>query len=199
MIDVERRLLFIHIARTGGTSIEAAFVGSDWWYVDAQSKHLSASQTRRYYGEGIWSSFVKFAVVRNPWDRLVSMWAAGAWRFGQDIDLSAFLRQLRPHPHELYQSLHYHEILDEELDYVLRFESLQTDLSRMLRERGIDDIVLPRVETSHHTHYSDYYSPEAAELARTMFRKDIELYGYKFESGSQAPAPMYDAGSLMLP
>ncbi|MCA9055782.1 MAG: hypothetical protein KDA75_18225, partial [Planctomycetaceae bacterium] len=68
MIDHQRKLLFIHIARTGGTSIEAALVGCDWWDIDPETKHLSASQAKQIYGDEIWSTYTKFAVVRNPWD-----------------------------------------------------------------------------------------------------------------------------------
>lgn len=190
MIDFNRRLLFIHIARTGGTSIETAFAGIDWCCIDLPTKHLSASQARARYGEEIWNGFTKFAVVRNPWDRLVSMWSTGSWHFDGDFDqdsepgadMEAFLAQLRPHPNETYRSLFYHEILDERLDYILRFENLQGDLTRMLRECSLESVVLPRTEATYRGHYADYYTAEAAEIAGAMFRRDIDDYGYRFES-----------------
>lgn len=188
MIDFNRRLLFIHIARTGGTSIETAFAGIDWCCIDLPTKHLSASQARAHYGEEIWGGFTKFAVVRNPWDRLVSMWSTGSWHLGPipetGCDMKAFLAQLAPHPNETYQSLFYHEILDEKLDYVLRYENLQEGLMRMLRERSLAPVTLPRVEATLRGHYADYYTAEAAEIAGAMFRRDIDDYGYRFE-----PAP----------
>lgn len=199
MIDFNRRLLFIHIARTGGTSIESAFCGTDWCYIDLPTKHLSASQARRHYGEEIWNSFTKFAVVRNPWDRLVSMWATRSWHFTLDYarpcDMKSFMAQLKPHPNERYQSLHYHDILDEPLDYVLRFENLQADLSRMLSDRGQAPVALPHVEASRRGHYANHYTPEAAELAGAMFRRDIEHYGYKFETAS----PVWDVEDRRAP
>jgi hypothetical protein len=197
MIDFNRRLLFIHIARTGGTSIEYAFAGNDWCCIDMPTKHLSPSQARKHYGEDVWNSFVKFTVVRNPWDRLVSMWVTGSWHFALDYYHPCdreFLAQLRPHPNEKYQSLHYHEILDDQLDYVLRFENLQADLARMLSERGLAPVTLPRVEATCRGHYSDYYSPEAADMVGSMFRQDIDRYGYKFES---APAAWAGEGGRM--
>jgi hypothetical protein len=195
MIDLGRRLLFIHIARTGGTSIEYAFAGNDWCMIDMPTKHLSASQARKHYGEEIWNSFIKFSVVRNPWDRLASMWVTGSWHF--DLDYyhpcdGEFLAQLRPHPNEIYQSLHYHEILDEPLDYILRFENLQADLASMLNECRLGPVTLPRVEVSYRNHYSDYYTPETAEMAGNMFRKDIEHYGYKFEPAIPAGSDIMD-------
>jgi len=198
MIDFKRRLLFIHIARTGGTSIETAFAGMDWYCIDMPTKHLSASQARSRYGEDVWNSFIKFTVVRNPWDRVASMWVTGSWHFTLDYDHPCdreFLAQLRPHPNEKYPSLQYHEILDESLDYVLRFETLQADLTRMLSERGLAPVTLPRVEASYRGHYADYYTPEAAEMAGAMFRKDINHYGYKFKPAT----PAWDGGIERLP
>lgn len=206
MIDFNRRLLFIHIARTGGTSIETACAGIDWCCIDLPSKHLSAAQTRARYGEEIWNRFTKFTIVRNPWDRLVSMWSTGSWHSEQDgescRDMKAFLAQLKPHPVEKYQSLFYHEILDEPLDYVLRYENLHDDLLRMLKERSLPPVVLPHVEATRRNHYSSYYTPETAEIAGAMFRRDIEDYGYRFESwpgGGQYAAygaPVPDVGRL---
>jgi hypothetical protein len=191
MIDFNRRLLFIHIARTGGTSIEHVFAGNDWYCIDAPTKHLSASQARAHYGEEIWNSFTKFTVIRNPWDRLVSMWVTGSWHFTLDYHHpcdTEFLAQLRPHPNEKYQSLHYHEILDDQLDYVLRHESLQADLSRMLSECGLTPVELPHAEATYRAHYSDYFTPETAHAVGAMFRKDIDYYGYRFQPASAARA-----------
>ena len=185
MIDHERRLLFIHISRTGGSSIELALCGRDWWLIDPASKHLSAAQARAYYGEEIWRRYVKFAVVRNPWDRVVSMWAARSWH--QDLhaldhyNMLKFVQQLRPHPNENCGSLHYHEILDQPLDYVLRFEHLQQDLSTMLCACSLPDVALSRAECGVRGHYSNYYNDESVDLVRRLFRRDIELYGYDFE------------------
>jgi hypothetical protein len=201
MIDYNRRLLFVHIARTGGTSIETVFAGIDWCHIDLPTKHLSASQARACYGEEIWNSFTKFTVVRNPWDRLVSMQAAGSWCFDErcarGCDMKAFLEQLRPHPNERYQSLFYHEVIDEKLDHVLRHESLQQDLSRMLMGLGLAPVVLPHVEATRREHYSRYYTPESAKLVRSIFRRDIDDYGYRFElatftrDAASGPQPRY--------
>src|ERR1700730_61148 len=113
MIDHRRKLLFIHIARTGGSSIEESLVQEDWWKIDPTTKHLSASQARRRYGEEVWRDYTTFAIVRHPWDRFVSMWTIGYW-YDQDTYLKGvrpnsfhdFIYTVRPHPHEIYNTLH---------------------------------------------------------------------------------------------
>lgn len=187
MIDHKRRLLFIHIARTGGSSIETALAGDNWWRIDPGSKHISASQARVLYGEEIWGSYLKFSIVRNPWDRLVSMWATGWW-WGATTHLKGkkpgsfheFLRTLQPHPHEFYKSLLYHEILDEPVDAVLRFEHLNDDFELLLKRAGCGTVALPHVERRNRAEYRNYYDAISCDLVASTFRKDIADYGYKF-------------------
>lgn len=184
MIDHQRQLLFVHIARTGGTSIEAALIGRDWWEVDPPSKHLSASQTRRLYGDELWNRYFKFSVVRNPWDRLVSMWATGWWEPDSSArDRTRFpewVRNLQPHPHEHYQSLHYHEILDEPIDRVLRFEHLAADFERLLSDVGRPAVSLPHCEGRSRESYQRYYDARTRDYVGEVFAEDIRRFGYQF-------------------
>ncbi len=190
MIDHQRKLLFIHIARTGGTSVEAALVGRDWWEQDPQSKHLSASQTRAYYGEEVWNSYFKFSIVRNPFDRLVSMWAAGWWHTAEGSadprKFHEFLLSLQPHEHETYNALCYHEILDLPVDRVLRFERLEADFTQMLTELGHPEVKLPHVEKRDRADYRLYYDDVSTALVRSRFAQDLQTYGYEFEPPTEA-------------
>jgi hypothetical protein len=187
MIDHKRKLLFIHIARTGGTSVETALVGADWWKIDPGSKHISASQARAYYGDEIWQSYTKFTIVRNPWDRLVSMWAT-EWWWGATTHLKGkkpasfqeFLMTLQPHPHEFYRSLHYREILDEPLDAVLRFENLGSEFEQLMRIAHGEPVQLPHVQSRARDEYSTYYDEATRELVAAQYAGDISTFGYQF-------------------
>jgi hypothetical protein len=188
MIDPARRLLFVHIARTGGTSIETALIGRDWWEIDPATKHVSASQARALYGEAVWREYTTFSVVRNPWDRVVSMRATGWWSDhrthlgGRDPGtLREFVLGLRPHPaSERYPSLPCADILDEEVDFVLRFERLQADFAAMLAAVGLSDVPLPHAERRERGPYRAYYDADTAALVGQVFGRDVERYGYTF-------------------
>jgi hypothetical protein len=187
MIDHARKLIFVHIARTGGTSIEEALMGRDWWKIDPDSKHLSASQTRQLYGDDVWQRYTKFSVVRNPWDRLVSMWATGWWWSEQThldgqkpTSLQQFIATLRPHPHERYEALHYHQILDEPLDAILRFETLVDDFATLLARCASAPIALPHAERRERAPYRDYYDAQSRDLVMDLFARDIADYKYSF-------------------
>ena len=52
--------IFIHINKTGGTSIEKA--------LNLPLQHKTALAKRNYIGEKNWSRKFSFAFVRNPWE-----------------------------------------------------------------------------------------------------------------------------------
>lgn len=86
-------ILFIHIPKNAGTSISASLhnaYGSEGSRVGdyrvvspkkgparRRKKHITASMARSALPGDDWERAFKFAVVRNPWDRLVSMWRYG--------------------------------------------------------------------------------------------------------------------------
>ena len=72
MISHKHKFIFIHIPKTGGTSIERRFVpfaGHDEHEVSY--KHDSAIQMKQKFSQE-WKDYFKFSIVRNPWDWLVS-------------------------------------------------------------------------------------------------------------------------------
>ena len=185
MIDHTRKLIFVHIAQTGGSSIETALVEKNWWLIDPQTKHISAKTARAIYGEEVWNTYTKFSVVRNPWDRITSMWATKWWHQASDLDeccsFEEFIRKMRPHPHEIYNTLFYYEILDEEMDFILRFENLQNEFTRMLSEIGARDTRLPFVEKREREHYTTMYSELEKRLVAALFNTDITRFGYSYQ------------------
>jgi len=184
MIDHSRKLIFIHIARTGGTSIETALVGKDWWLINPKTKHISAGMAQQVYGDEIWSTYTKFSVVRNPWDRVVSMWAAKWWHQASELDkhcsFEEFILNIKPHPHEGYNTLFYNEVLNEGIDFILRFECLQSDFSCMLNNLGVKDVLLPHIEKREHPRYTVMYNDKEKQIVSELYKDDINKFGYSF-------------------
>ena len=84
-----RGFCFVHVSKTGGTSIEAAYIphirfgdvilaalpeGMDTWYGRHLSvgKHTPARRIRLLAGRMAWERMLSIAVVRDPVERIVS-------------------------------------------------------------------------------------------------------------------------------
>jgi hypothetical protein len=184
MISHEHKALFIHIPRTGGTSVEKAFGIDNLWQSSPEEKHLSASQARAFYGKEIWKKYFKFSFVRNPWDRMVSLWKSKY--YGIQDSFYDFLLQYRPAPWES-QSLCCREILDLELDFIGRYESLGQDYAEICGRIGKEAGALPVLQVSQHDHYSKYYHDETRLIVAWLCRKDVREYSYRFDPRGSLP------------
>jgi hypothetical protein len=87
-VDHDQKLLFIHVPKTGGTTIltllglwkeerspDLHTLFGDLGPLDLQ--HLTVAQARQFLTPAEFAAYFKFAFVRNPWDRAVS---AALWR-----------------------------------------------------------------------------------------------------------------------
>lgn len=201
MISHDHRVIFVHIQKTGGSSVSAAC----GWPSNAPEKHFRADQLRVLYGAETWASYFKFAFVRNPWDRLVSWWSmidAQRHRFEAGERFIGFqeyvLRSAKTFPdflrctEEIHDSDGSKSILRNQIDYLTneagtvivdrigRFETLSADFDAFVRPR-LECPALPHVNASEHADYRSYYSDADAEMVGSRFTRDIEAFGYRFE------------------
>lgn len=72
IVSQSAKFVFVHVQKTAGLSIEAVlrdnFADARFWH----GRHGHASDAIREVGIEEWSQHYSFALVRNPWDRLVS-------------------------------------------------------------------------------------------------------------------------------
>lgn len=216
------KAIFIHVPKTGGTSIEAVLgmhgdrddVGVVPYanqtadrerFYGRQLQHLTAEGLRAELADdAIFASYFKFAIVRNPWDRLVSTcaWSGRKWAEGRMLErgeFAAFVRKthaaaalaaanasdaprLHPplHPHVLPQVRFLLDASGRQLvDHVGRFETLAEDW-RVIRARLGVEADLPTRMRSFHRPYQEYYDAETRALATELYAVDAETFGYRF-------------------
>lgn len=170
MVSHHHKCIFVHIPRTAGQSIERFFLhrlGLDWRrraplllrHNDVPElgpprlAHLQAMEYLRYkyITEEQFDRYFKFSFVRNPWDRLVSIYKH--WNMHHVCDFKAFV--MRKLKNGMYRK-HYWFVCPQKVylcdeaggllvDFVGRFERLQPDFSRVCGALGIDDSALPHV------------------------------------------------------
>ena len=178
MISHKYKCIFIHIPRTGGSSIELAIKGRVWWTGNLQEKHMSASETRKYYGEKIWNNYFKFSFVRNPWDRIISLWKSQLYT--KKCSLYNFLLNFRPAEHEYFSS-NYCDILNEELDFIGYFENLQNDFEKICNQINLNKMKLPHFNQTKRKPYYIYYDDRTKSIVSYLYKNDIEHFNYNFD------------------
>jgi hypothetical protein len=75
--------------------------------------------------------------------------------------------------------------MDDQLcvDFVIRYESLEDDLTKVCKKIGIPSIELPQLKTGFRPkrhHYSEYFDEESKAIVAEKHKNDIRLFGYKF-------------------
>lgn len=208
-VSDSNRVLFIHVPKTGGSTIDAMF---DREVPDARrvaDKARHSPLTRILKAEPELADYWTFGFVRNPWARMVSWWSMvnGVFTRIEEGDPRA-LRKIENHPGAWLPEGEFSKDFDafvlegtakipkvgrpqvqtlsakrREPDFVGRTESF-TDDYNVVRERlGLAPLAkVPRKNKSSHGHYSDYYNATTRAKVAEVFAADIEAYGYEFEA-----------------
>lgn len=199
VISTKHRCVFIHIPKNAGGSVRQGIIALGGSKPGGIHQHAPAT-TLRKLNPTQYDSFFSFAIVRNPWDRLWSMYKFALGRKGQghpDVGNSfdEFLNtawKIHPwtktfkDPNIPAQRRSQTEwILDENgrviVDFVVRFENLQEDLEKVYEMSNVPPLKLAsHHSTSQKIHYTDAFSDSGIEFVRKHFAKDIEMFGYKF-------------------
>ncbi len=155
------------------------------WY-----NHMPAARIRDYLGGEVWNQFFKFCVVRNPFDKLVSMYFFHRSREGDpptDRDFAAirrdFLIWLKGGP---FRGDRDRYLIDGAVcvDYFIRFEALLEGLAEVCRRLGLERPAseLQRFKAQSRQsdrHFSEFYDREAQAIVAEVYAFELERFGYR--------------------
>ncbi|MFI3156286.1 MAG: sulfotransferase family 2 domain-containing protein [Methylococcaceae bacterium] len=216
LISHPYRIIFVHIQRTGGNSIRHLFNEMDSNAVQEvpveaaknRLKHCFISDIHAAVEPELFSAYTKFAVVRNPFDRLFSWYAmfkhntiakseiaGGVVRtaaLGNAVEvavapyLDSFDTFLTIPNSGLFERFYYNQFdylqVDGKIavDYVLRFENLNNDFNAMAKKMNFPSL-LPAVNQS--VRQQDYrmaYNQTTQQLVADRFARDLDYFSYSF-------------------
>lgn len=180
----EKKFIYMKAAKTAGSSILRAFLeprlpGKIIHQKDHPEKFSNWLES--ISDEKLEEYFI-FAVVRNPWDRVVSNASYFKIPFQDFIDNfdehmkdERILNHARPiHPYTHFNGKCF-------VDMICRFEALQPDFNLVCDQIGLERVLMPAKNVSKHNHYGSYYEAKGVEFVAQRYAKDIEYYGYLFE------------------
>lgn len=157
-------------------------------------QHSPAAEVRALVGERVWTSYLKVAVERDPWDRLLSLWR---WRSKDaECTLDEYLTVLESGDPDLQERFHatywsnwpMYAIGDEVVaDVVVRYERLATEFFPLLRSVGIPhDGELPRLKSGFRRSGDLPHTLTDGQIARIadLYQREIAAFGYTVPSST---------------
>jgi hypothetical protein len=198
LLSHEHKFIFVHVQKTGGTSITQALRPfCDRRALDDIERsglpvHASAKEIIAALGRPLWGEYFTFAFERNPWDKIHSLYryqmakshlyakiwkprspSFDRWMFPYGV----FRKKLRP-------SFARYEVDGQVgVKFLGAYESLADDFAEICRR-----ICLPPIELGFHnrtrpagyTGYREHYSPRMRRRVEGVYRREIALGGYQF-------------------
>ena len=161
-------------------------------------------------GENV-KNYFSFRVVRNPWDRALSMYLHAkknnfqkAYGIRGNVTFDLFCEIFEEHiddPHFIGT----HKQVDWTVgkyppQKILRFENINEEFSEMVIEHNLVMVnsALPHKNKTDHTHYSDYYSSHTKKIIEKIYEKDIDAFKYTFEGKASEEQSVNTEGFLRI-
>ena len=157
---------------------------------------MTAIEMFNLLGEHTWDKIFSFSIVRNPWDRVFSMFNYRKTKGNIPLEwtFTEYLEKLKEATAESkYFSYHGFRFgasdfimnnNDEVIvKFIVRFENRDKDLEKLSNMMGIRIFGNYNIQNTSlkNKHYSKYYDKETKEIIELLYAKDIEHFNYHFE------------------
>ncbi len=183
MVSHKHKCIFVHIPRTGGTSIEHAF----GVYHDKPSpalvykKHHTPQECMDELGAEVWNNYFKFTFIRDPWERMVSWWAYKTQLFANPEKVVTLEDVLALGEHSHVFGGHDIWLKGCEYDFIGRHETLDEDFREVCRLLEVR-LELPWELRTTHGRYCQYYTEETRAWVERREADFIAQFCYEFEN-----------------
>lgn len=204
-ICFDKKIIFVHIPKTGGQSIESMFdfkEGKQNFFCRIENElktieytHYTLEMLKKEINVNL---FFSFSFIRNPYERLVSQYffRPKDGPFFKRLNLKKFsfedfivgLQQYKMT--YLYENFYfechimpqYKFLIDTNLksvDFIGRYENYNKDIEFLMKNLKIDSKLIHKNKTNHND-YRFYYNNETKKIVEYLYKKDLEKFSYIF-------------------
>lgn len=202
-------IIHIHISKTGGISFRRSLstkskngpnrhrrVIMDGKEIKMLSAHNNIERHFKRHGKKIFDESIRVSVIRNPYDRMVSLWHYAIQIKGKDLpEFNKWIKELydqrdylnNPKLHKGIPNLttkpqFYWCSLNGELALtdIIKFENYKEDFEAFVDKYNIEASPLKHVNRSKHNHFMSYYNEDTRRMTYEIYKIDFEQFNYKF-------------------
>lgn len=196
-VEDNNRVIFIHVPKAAGNALIKTLFGASATGHDPLRRYLSHNSEKFY-------SYYKFAVVRNPYDRLVSSFfylkQGGIGFFDNDFaesylndidSFEEFVTRLGSDDEfrgAIMSWVHFVPQLDfitldgsnVAVDRVIKLESIDQEISELCEKLGVPPVKMIKDNMSQRKSYKTYYTPELISIVSSLYKDDLAVLNYTF-------------------
>jgi hypothetical protein len=206
LISDKHRFLFVHVQKTGGSTIDNNLSASLGDVRRIPQAHRHAPLERLLQLEPGLADYWTAGFVRNPWARMLSWWRmVERFRDGAERGVERYLDHLQrnrfvagiienhpdfesfvlhateEHPRLRKPQVEFMNAGGRSADFVGRQESLEDDLHAIYDHLGLEWVELQSVNIDPgRPDYRDVYTPVTRDRIAELFAADLVAYGYEF-------------------
>jgi hypothetical protein len=158
-----------------------------------------------YYSPALYNRYLKFAFLRNPWDRLVSCWTdkvvnVNYFKFS-DAELERmqrfenfvdFVERQEIETCDRHLRLQAKLVDLANIDFLGRLENFEEDFSHICQRLDLDPGLIERRNASAgRKSYQDYYDRPLRDKVADIYRRDVQTFGYRFSATRSVAAIVF--------
>lgn len=234
LISHRHQFIFLKTHKTAGTSVEIALeplcappdaetgrhyrdeLISEFGVIGARGgalktaewrNHMSAAAIRAKVGRTLWDRYARYTIVRNPYDRMVSMFWSRMKKPEREAAVNAPIKDLRAQFGEWMRTQPVSNNLNKlvigpflSFSHVLYFESLDADFAAMLSDLNAPLVSLQRFKADRRKrteNWRDYYDQATQRHVQRTSAFELAYFGYDF-SGGPRPQSFLGRGARVV-
>jgi len=200
-------LLFVHIPKCAGGTIKYYF---NITYNEQPNNygHCKLCSYKNEVPSFDYDKFFKFTCLRNPWDRLLSLFKFRTqaslrkkdtyWNniVQKKINFKNWIKIIKEDTE--YRSIHCasyfsylsHNKANIDMDFIINFHNFKEDFNKIKVFKNRKIYYLPKDKktkhkfkhSSKHKDFRNYYDSDSIEIVANIYKKDIDLFNYDFDN-----------------